>query len=306
MKQPAPAVECSWQGPGFGQGRPDMAPYVDERINRTASLGGYTLLGLQWHPKLSYRAEMTGVPVNGYNTEIDEPPHKPVSGFEVDYWFGGLVAGGVAPQPSSVRGSSAPGPYDVQIGAWIRRYRRYGHMSPAGGGIETLRYDGECCHVQGECEWAVCRDVVASQLRGGTLGTPVVGLYAGAPSSAGSAVALPARMTAADNTTLLLFHAHGVASLAVDVAGKANTHLRVVGVSPEPGAAVVLGGGYWQLDRQDVVLTAVLCESGAVVWKRRLFGGPQTGQRRWAGSLNNNVTGAGVGAVAFVFEKVPA
>ena len=170
--------------------------------------------------------------------------------------------------------------------------------------------DRKCCHVQGECEWNVCRDVVASQLRDGKLGTPVVGLYAGSGRVA-AAVQLPARMTAVDNTTLLLFHAHGVARLAVDVdvAGKTNTHLRVVGVSPEPGATVVLGGGYWQLDSQDVVVMAVLCESGAVLWKRRLFGGPQTGQRHWTGSLNNATgTGAdlGVGAVAFVFEKVPA
>ena len=97
---------------------------MDERINRNASVhpNGYVLLGLEWHPKMLMRAELTGVVINGYNTGI-EGSRRPISAYEVDYWFGGLVATGVAPQPE---GGSAPGPYDVDMGRWIRRYRFYG------------------------------------------------------------------------------------------------------------------------------------------------------------------------------------
>ena len=64
------------------------------------------------------RAELTGVVINGYNTGIEGGRH-PLSAHEVDYWFGGLVATGVAPQPE---GSSDIGPFDDRIGTWIRRY----------------------------------------------------------------------------------------------------------------------------------------------------------------------------------------
>lgn len=284
-----------------------MAPYVDERLNRTAVPGGYTLLGLQWHPKLTYRAEMTGVPINGYNTGLDDS-RKPANMFEVDYWFGGLVAGGVAPQPE---GKGDPGEFDVQVGRWIRRYRLYGHMSPESGGIQTLYYDRDCCHVQGDCEWTVCHDVVATELHGGSLGTAVVGLYVGAAADSlpGAAVQLPQRMTP-DNSTVLVFHAAGVAHVAIDIAGSASKNLRVVGLSPVAATTVQLAGSWWQLNGQDVTVSAVLEQSGVVLWRRRVFGSPQTGQRSWAGALNGTTDDArrgrppGVGSVALVFEKV--
>ena len=100
---------------------------------------GYVELGQAWHSKMVLRAELTGVPINGYNTGIDDH-RKPLSALEVDYWFGGLVALGTAPQPE---GGGVPGPFDVQIGRWLRRYNKYGHHQPHL--IQTLRFDADCC-----------------------------------------------------------------------------------------------------------------------------------------------------------------
>lgn len=78
-----------------------LAPYVDERIfRRTPDThpNGYIELGQEWHSKMVLRAELTGVPINGYNTGLDDA-RKPISALEVDYWFAGLVATGTAPQP---------------------------------------------------------------------------------------------------------------------------------------------------------------------------------------------------------------
>ena len=63
------AVECSFMAPGFGPaGHPNMAPYVDERLswNNSEHPNGYIELGLQWHPKMLIRAELTGVVINGH------------------------------------------------------------------------------------------------------------------------------------------------------------------------------------------------------------------------------------------------
>jgi hypothetical protein len=86
---------------------------VDERIFRKGSHvpgnplhpNGYLELGQEWHSKLALRAELTGVAINGYNTGI-EGGRKMINKQEVDYWFGGLVTVGVAPQPE---GGPVPG-----------------------------------------------------------------------------------------------------------------------------------------------------------------------------------------------------
>lgn len=123
MPSAGPAVECSFVAPGSGSGRPDMAPYVDEREDRNASLdpNGFVLLGLQWHSKMLQRVEITGIAVNPYNTQLDRLETL----VELDYWFGGLVATGVAPQP---QGNFEAGRFDAAVGEWIRLYRRLGHL----------------------------------------------------------------------------------------------------------------------------------------------------------------------------------
>jgi hypothetical protein len=50
------AVECSFMAPGLGPWRPDMVPYVDE-----SDENGLVGLGLEWHPKMMFRTEISGV-----------------------------------------------------------------------------------------------------------------------------------------------------------------------------------------------------------------------------------------------------
>ena len=53
------AVECSFMAPGLGPWRPDMVPYVDQRDS-----DGLIGLGLEWHPKLLFRTEISGTILN--------------------------------------------------------------------------------------------------------------------------------------------------------------------------------------------------------------------------------------------------
>lgn len=325
-----PAVECSFQAPGFGAGRPDMAPYVDERIVRTGlptgEAVGYVRLGLEWHPKLLYRTEQTGVVLNPYNTGIDDS-RRPISLFEVDYWFGGLIAGGIAPQPeirtSAVSQPSPAGEFDHRIGVWIRRYRRFGHATETG--VQTLLYDSNCCHIQGDCEWVACNDAVASRLEGGTLSTPVTGVYwgAGIRTTAGT---IPTEMLP-ENVTVLLFQSANGSDAVLEFGSvsrpivqrkyaqqntsiaygnvvssaptsTSNQLLRLMPVSPTAGV-VVLTGGWWKLRHEDVELSMV-DESGQVKSRRMVFGHAQIGQR----NLTINTSAAFKAELTFSFRKV--
>ena len=66
-----------------------MAPYVDQRDTE-----GLIELGLQWHPKILFRSEISSLVLNPYHTPIGWFKNKT----ELDYWLGGLVTGGVALQ----------------------------------------------------------------------------------------------------------------------------------------------------------------------------------------------------------------
>ena len=75
----------------------------------------------------------------------------------MDYWLGGLVTAGIAPQFTESGGPGSAASFDAPIRRWLLAYRDWGHMQV--GGVRTLRYDTRCCHTQGECEWTVCNDV---------------------------------------------------------------------------------------------------------------------------------------------------
>ena len=86
--------------------------------NESLHPNGYVLLGMQWHGKILQRTELTGMAINAYNTMVDAAPNGTspgatdrdfVSLFEIDYFFGGLVATGVGP-PHLVFSSSSAHP----------------------------------------------------------------------------------------------------------------------------------------------------------------------------------------------------
>ena len=64
--------------------------------------------------------------------------------------------------------------WDAVVRTWLGLYKAWGHMTE--GGVTTLVYDTECCHVQGECEWDVCADTIVSRLVGGRM---AAGIYVG-------------------------------------------------------------------------------------------------------------------------------
>ena len=67
---------------------------------------------------LLQRIELTGTMVNAYNSQIS--PRTTSSHYLVDYWFGGLVTGGIAPQPRrgghGSRETVAAGAMDIGFG----------------------------------------------------------------------------------------------------------------------------------------------------------------------------------------------
>jgi hypothetical protein len=273
-----PAVECSFMAPGLGPWTTDMAPYVDERGN------DYVREGLEWHPKMLIRMELTGTVVNAYNTGMDDG-RRPNSTFEADYWFGGLITGGIAPQPEAHRATPSSAPLiEQRVGEWVRLYRRYGHSVE--GGVRTLVYDSKCCHIQGDCEWVPCSDAVFTRLEGGmqvTTGVPsstaagaVRGLYVASPA----VVTVPPDLTP-DGTTLLAFHAYNASTMKLQHGLTEHTHLTIVLTSPISPKRLVLGGMFWDLKAQDVELT-VRARNGTVLEKKTCFGGVQTGQREWS------------------------
>lgn len=282
---PNVAIEASFQASGLGPSRADMAPYVDERVDRSAlnathKLNGLTLLGLQWHTKMLLRTELTGSVVNAYNTIIDASSSSSTrdihSAFEIDYWLGGLIAGGIAPQLES--SSTTIGEYDARIANWIARYRRFGHLSESD--VQTLIYDTQCCHVQGECEWVACRDTAVVRLSGGTeqySSSDFVGVVASSTKTA----FLPSRFIH-DNVTVLAFKAANVSTLALDLGHRTFQTLRVAMLAPRNASIatcaalhwrdprcnhLVLSGDYFYLASsvQGINLTIRELDSGAVV-----------------------------------------
>eukprot|EP01050_Picozoa_sp_SAG11_P029696 SAG11_NODE_8466_length_1012_cov_0.763417_2_plen_85_part_00 len=68
---------------------------------------------------------------------------------EVDYWFGGLVAGGITPHLGWNWSENSTLVANVQ--KWLHAYVHFGHLTE--DGIHPLFFDTECCHLEGVCEW---------------------------------------------------------------------------------------------------------------------------------------------------------
>ena len=77
----------------------------------------------------------------------------------------------------------------------------------------------------------------AAKLGGGSIGTPVLGLYAG---DSGARVAVPAALVE-ENTTMLLFHSANVSNITVQLGLSSYQHLRVLPVSPFGGSFTLSG-----------------------------------------------------------------
>lgn len=267
------AIELSFMASGLGPWRPDANTYVDERIDRNESVqpNGYIRLGMQWHGKILQRTELTGMAINAYNTVIDAAPINGTKSsgrdfaslLEIDYFFGGLIATGVGPQPLSMKHTI--GRFDHAVGAWMKLYRLFGHMQE--DAIQTLHYDSACCHVQGLCEWVVCEDIVAVGLAGGSIGMPVVGLYAGSHNHAAIPdwIATPGQEAQnATTTALLVFKAFGVANVTVSVGSATQRSLHVTFLSPG-NTTLALSGEFWRLEQGEKMQLTIHNEDGHVV-----------------------------------------
>ena len=171
--------------------------------------------------------------------------------------------------PSQVSVGVLPGPdkpkWDLNVSYWMRLYRRYGHMYE--GGITTLRYDTQCCHTNGECEWEVCADSLVSRLRGGQY--PAAGLYIGHPSH----TTAPPDATTTDNTTILLFAAWGVPSVSVTAGVPEHNHMRVLLTSPsDVKGNISMSGGFLNLKPTQRIAVTELDEQSRVIRRRVLEG----------------------------------
>eukprot|EP01051_Picozoa_sp_SAG22_P016434 SAG22_NODE_2321_length_2722_cov_2.341594_3_plen_260_part_00 len=259
---------------------------------------------MQWHGKMLQRVELTGTAINPYNTGIDSTEadcraqdsglsnsHLICSVEEVDYWFGGMVATGVAPQPM---GDASAGRFDATVGKWLRLYSFFGHFLEET--VQTLHWDYECCHAQGTCEWDVCQDIVVTALGGGSIGSPALGVYAGANVPA----RIPSDLLHSDNATLAVFQAYGVESVRLDLGTPGLTSLRLAVIGAVSN--ITLSGGFFRLNRQNVRVTVVSSRTGAVEQRPiLLWPQPQTGQRQWHDNIE---LAAGAERPTYVFEKV--
>ena len=258
-------------------------------------------LGLEWHSKMLLRIEIAGTIINSYDTY--QHWFEETGAFGLDYFIGGLVTGGLAFQPSGTL-SLAP-QFDEQIGSWMGRYKRYGHAME--DGVRTLYYDEECCHIQGVCEWTACQDIVLSRLSGGTDTTTVhnsiSGLYLG---SKNHVTVPPAWLN--NSGALLVFMAHGLSTATVDLGSPADqtvTLIPTAATNATKGSAaaarsIVLSGGFFELESEDILLTWVN-ETGSKIRSKWLFGNKaMTGQQSYTMEL---AVEDAPGALSAVFEK---
>ena len=178
---------------------------------------------------------------------------------EIDYWFGGLVATGVAPQLGWTWSENATLVSSVQ--RWLHRYAYWGHLTESS--VHPLYYDERCCHIEGTCEWIACEDIVLSRLTGGTIGEDraVAGLYGGSSHAVTIAPALVPH-----NCTLLLFQAANVSHLRVDLGQPTDSLLTLAFMSD---ATVTLSGGWWLLSAGQRV-TDTVCNSSGVALRSRV------------------------------------
>ena len=266
-----PAIEPSFMAPGLGPWRPDMAPYVDER-------GDLIDLGLEWHAKILQRIEITNTLVNAYNTLIS-PVTMPTP-YAADYWFGGLVTGGIAPQPRYGHTSRIPLNVTTAVRRWLERYQRWGHTLE--GKVHTLIYDDTCCHLQGICEWVACDDAVLTALVGGADGdgAPSGGLILGSPLAVTVPPALlepPAGSSGeGGGIRLVVFQTARVRHGLLTAGAPADRALAIVLSSPVQNSTTTFSGGFFdaatdQTDYAAIYLT-VKDAAGATLSHRKIFG----------------------------------
>ena len=230
-----------------------MVPYVDER-----DTDGLIGLGLEWHPKLLFRTEISGTVLNTYHT----PLMWVKNATEIGYWLGGQVTGGIAPQLSEFSGEVSR--WDGEVARWLTAYAAWGHIVE--GGVTTLRYDTDCCHVEGSCEWEVCADTILSRLTGGSASA---GLYVGHAAH----VTVPPDATP-ENGTVLVFVAWTVPRGNLTVGDPARARLTVVATSTAPGRVVDLVGGFLAVtERGERIEVTAVDASGAAV-DRTVVAGP--------------------------------
>ena len=222
---PLVTVEAPFLTPGLGPFRPGLAAYDDEKDMDMVEQG------LEWHPKMLFRTELSGAVQNTYNTRI----YNFRSDADADYWLGGLVVGGFSPQVMDSFNGSYYSAHDATIAKWMGLRHAYGHAVE--GGVRTLRYDAKCCHIEGECEAVVCRDVILSALADGTRSAHTVGVYVGDAA----AVSLP--MAQAPNGTLAcVFQARGVHQATLAFGEASGTHYSFEALSE---ARLVLSGSFF-------------------------------------------------------------
>ena len=179
---------------------------------------------------------------------------------EIDYWFGGLVTGGIAPQLGwswSENTTLVSG-----VAKWLKRYAHYGHLNESG--VHPLFYDHRCCHIEGICEWVACEDIVLSRLTGGEIGDgrPVAGLYGGSSRSVAISPGL-----VPNGTILLVFQAANVSQLHVELGQPKDDVLTLVMMSH---VTITLGGGWWLLSEGQGVEQTIFAANGSVMQPTRV------------------------------------
>ena len=139
---------------------------------------------------------------------------------------------------------------------------------------------------------------VVTALGGGTVGTPAVGVYVGADLAA----RIPLELMH-DNTTVLLFSAVGVERSRLELGAPQFKSLRLAVLGSSPVSNVVLSGGFWRLQSENVRLKIVSADGAELQPAKMLWATPQTGQRDWHASVALETGGD---RPIYVFEKVPA
>ena len=191
-------------------------------------------------------------------------------------------------------GNAQPFPFDARVGYWLRMYSYFGHFYEAG--VQTLFWDTSCNHDMALGEWTACKDIVATDLRGGTIGSPAIGVYMGSTR----AVTVPPTILAMDNSTVLLFAAFGVPEVALALGHEAHATLRLV-VLGAFNTTVTLSGGFWTLANQTIRRTIVYDDGSLLPNTKLLWQTPQSGPRSWTQKVVLAVGGA---HPLFIFEKL--
>ena len=217
--------------------------------------------------------------------------------------FGGLVTGGIGPQPTFGLGHlpTYNSSYVAATKVWLDRYRSWGHLVE--GKVQTLVYDNDCCHVQGLCEWVGCKDAVFTVLVDGTdagSAAPAGGLIVYTSAQ----VVVPPSMFVSNGVAIALFQGQGIAQASVTLGSPADSQLRVIFTSPITNATLAFSGGFWDIlgAVPVVVQQTVMDASGAVVSSHALFGGKAV-QGKLQYVFDRSKDGGGLALCSVAFEK---